>query len=239
MGEPVPALLQRAIDVGDAAEVLVNDPDVSGTIATSVARMVSLLLGEASSSGSSTHVLQSAMNVADTAGKVIAAKRQNSDNLMALNQALKADIEQFREALAEELANPVHPSPRKRRSKKPCTDFNKYKFPYLENETIKYKNPKDKKELEQKLNDIYVVEFDKVKLIRSYKELYAQSHKEENKLIDDTCDNKELFNKNLHELYIIDKQHFRRYDGELQNYLKQYLKNKVLKKLYDENRKLS
>ena len=230
MGEP--ALLQKAIDVGDAAEVLVNDPDVSGTIATSVARMVSLLLGEASSSGSSTHVLQSAINVADTAGKVIAAKRQNSDNLMALNQALKADIEQLREALAEELANP---SPRKRRSKKPCTNFNKYKFPYLENETIKYKNPKDKKELEQKLNDIYVVEFDKVKLIRSYKELYAQSHKEENKLIDDTCDNKELFNKNLHELYIIDKQHFRSYGGELQNYLKQYLKNNELKKLYLRN----
>ena len=42
------------------------------------------------------------MNVADTAGKVIAAKRSKSDNVNALNEALKADIKQLHEALNEE-----------------------------------------------------------------------------------------------------------------------------------------
>lgn len=96
------ALLKKAEDVGDAAEKLVKNPDPSGTLATAVTRSVSQLLGEASKSGASTHVLQSAMNVADTAEKVTKAVREKSENVAALNTALKSDIQQLREALQEE-----------------------------------------------------------------------------------------------------------------------------------------
>lgn len=89
---------RKADEVGSAADNLVKSDDAPGTKATSVARAVSQLLGEASKSGASTHVLQSAMNVADTAGKLIAAKRSKNSTDFA-HKALKADIKSLHEAL--------------------------------------------------------------------------------------------------------------------------------------------
>jgi len=110
---------KKADEVGAAADELVQSDDASGTKATAVARAVSQLLGEASKSGASTHVLQSAMNVADTAGKVIAAKRQKSDNVEALNNALKNDIEQLHEALKEDQNKPAGGAPPKTEATNP------------------------------------------------------------------------------------------------------------------------
>ena len=59
----------KADEVGAAADELVASEDASGTKATAVARAVSQLLGEASKSGASTHVLQVRRGKAMRGGK--------------------------------------------------------------------------------------------------------------------------------------------------------------------------
>lgn len=102
----------QADEIAAAADRLIGDPYSaaarSGSRADDIGRAVSQLLGAASISGKSLYVLQRVINVADTAGKIVAAMRAVAlddvivtANAEALNARLKDEIRTLHAALAD------------------------------------------------------------------------------------------------------------------------------------------